>query len=159
MRKLRLVKDRGALWPCWSGDKEIFDKIGVGEEIEVDYRKPRNPHFHRKYFALIALGFEYWEPEPLPEEAFKLKGQVPEKDQEEFRKNIQILAGYGYPVVDVRGCVHWRSKSISFASMDNLEFEELYRNVFNVLWDKVLRHTFESEQEAEAAAEEMMRFG
>lgn len=156
---IRLIKERGALWPCYDEDKEILDKIKPHDEIHVKYSLPRNPRFHRKYFALINLGYEYWEPEPLPEEAFKLKGQVPQKDREEFRKNIQILAGYGYPVVDVRGCVHWRSKSIKFNSMKEQEFEKLYNNVFSVIWDRVLKHTFSSEQEAEEAVQELMRFG
>ncbi len=30
--------------------------------LYADFKKARNPRFHRKYFALLNLGFKYWEP-------------------------------------------------------------------------------------------------
>ncbi|MCV5513447.1 DUF1367 family protein, partial [Escherichia coli] len=33
-----------------------------GSVLEADFKLVRNPAFHRRYFALLNLGFEYWEP-------------------------------------------------------------------------------------------------
>ena len=37
-------------------------KCKLGAVLEADFKLVRNPAFHRRYFALLNLGFEYWEP-------------------------------------------------------------------------------------------------
>lgn len=50
------------------------------------------------------------------------------------------------------------AKSINFAKMDETEFRELYKSVFNVLWKFVLSSSFNSELEAEEAAVNLLNF-
>lgn len=50
------------------------------------------------------------------------------------------------------------AKSINFAKMDEFEFRELYKSVFNVCWHFVLSRSFTSEQEAEEAAINLLNF-
>lgn len=50
------------------------------------------------------------------------------------------------------------ARSINFAKMDELEFRELYKSVFNVCWRFVLSRSFGSEQEAEEAAINLLNF-
>jgi len=50
------------------------------------------------------------------------------------------------------------AKSINFAKMDEFEFRELYKSVFNVCWLFVLSRSFNSEQEAEEAAINLLKF-
>lgn len=37
-------------------------KIKCGDVLYADVKKARNPRFHRKYFALLNLGYHYWQP-------------------------------------------------------------------------------------------------
>jgi len=40
----------------------LHSKCKLGAVLEADFRQLRNPAFHRKFFALLNLGYEYWEP-------------------------------------------------------------------------------------------------
>ena len=62
---LSLVRSKsGGLAPLSPEDEEVIKRYGVGEVIAFDKlpSKVRNPQFHRKYMALLKLGFDYWEP-------------------------------------------------------------------------------------------------
>jgi hypothetical protein len=37
-------------------------KTRLGDVLVAEFRRVRNPAFHRRFFALLNLGFEYWEP-------------------------------------------------------------------------------------------------
>lgn len=50
------------------------------------------------------------------------------------------------------------ARSINFAKMDELEFRELYKCVFDVCWHFILSRSFNSEAEAEAAAVNLLNF-
>ena len=41
--------------------------------------------------------------------------------------------------------------SISFAKMDEMQFRDVYKSVFNVCWNLVLRRSFETEEAAQNA--------
>ena len=105
-----------------------------GELAEVTFVVPRNPRFHRKFFALLNLGFEAWEP------ALEHAGQTVAKDFEQFREDITILAGHYVQTWTLEGEMRLRAKSISFASMDNDEFEKVYNSVADVLLGRVLKN-------------------
>ena len=40
----------------------LHSKCKLGAVLVADFKQVRNPAFHRKFFALLNLGFEYWEP-------------------------------------------------------------------------------------------------
>ena len=105
---------------------------------------PKNRHhdhnywrsgFHRKLFALLNLGFEYWVPADT-----EWKGIQAEKNFDRFRKDVLILAGFREVVVNIKGESRVEARSISFASMDDVEFGRVYSAVFNVLWRMVMQH-------------------
>lgn len=57
----------------------LHSKIKVGDILTSDFKKARNARFHRKYFALLNLGFEYWTPTGgaiSPEEKSLIRGYV-----------------------------------------------------------------------------------
>ncbi|MGO2346142.1 MAG: DUF1367 family protein, partial [Providencia sp.] len=57
----------------------LHSKIKCGDVLYGDFKKARNPRFHRKYFALLNLGYEYWEPTGgtiSPEEKELVRGYV-----------------------------------------------------------------------------------
>lgn len=92
-----------------------------------------NPLFHRKFMSLLRVGFEYWQPGEVDK-----KHGVPEKNFDQFREDVTILAGFYFPVVRTDGTVRIKAKSISFASMDEEEFERLYQATLTVLLERVL---------------------
>ncbi len=57
----------------------LHSKVKWGDVLYADFKKARNPRFHRKYFALLNLGYEYWEPTGgtiSPEEKALVRGYV-----------------------------------------------------------------------------------
>lgn len=63
----------------------LHSKIKCGDVLYADFKKARNPRFHRKYFALLNLGYEYWEP---------TGGTISPEERELFRGYVKFLAHY-----------------------------------------------------------------
>lgn len=80
-----------------------------------------------------------------------------QKAFEPFRTEMIIESGF-YDEVRTPLGIKKYAKSISFASMDEFEFTELYKAVFNTLWRFVLSRYFPNEQEAETAAVNMLNY-
>lgn len=136
--KLLVVNTPRGLVPCGDDDYEAKRKLKVGQTYTVEIRVARNVDFHRKYFALIAYAWEYLSEREV--EAFRTK--------EGFRKSLEITAGHYEPIYDLetQTFIHV-PKSISFGSMDNVEFSDLYEKVkdviFSIIGDRVTREEFE----------------
>lgn len=64
MAQLHLIKQsQGILIPATPEASDFLQsKCKLGAVLEADFKLVRNPAFHRRYFALLNLGFEYWEP-------------------------------------------------------------------------------------------------
>ncbi|MES3469630.1 DUF1367 family protein [Citrobacter europaeus] len=62
--ELQLIKQSsGILIPATPETSDILQsKIKLGAVLVAEFRQVRNPAFHRRFFALLNLGFEYWEP-------------------------------------------------------------------------------------------------
>lgn len=123
----------GTLKAANESDHEQLSKIKNGRYVTATIIQVRNPEFHKKFFALLNFGFDYFEPTIEP-----VKGLIPAKSFERFRKDVLIMAGHHDVVVNIKSEVRYEAKSISFGSMDEAEFSELYKSVFNVLWTMVL---------------------
>ncbi|MEE7652697.1 DUF1367 family protein, partial [Raoultella planticola] len=63
-QQLHLIKQsQGILIPATQETSDFLQtKCRLGAVLEADYKLVRNPAFHRRYFALLNLGFDYWEP-------------------------------------------------------------------------------------------------
>jgi len=134
MSELLLVKHQsGLMLPENQETKDFIDKLKHGALIRADFKKMRNPAFHRKYFALLNFAFEQWEPTQQT-----YKDEIVEKNFDRFRSDIAILSGFGFPVTNIRGEVRMEAKSISFASMDESEFDKLYQTTINVIMKHIL---------------------
>jgi hypothetical protein len=131
--KLHVIKTQTGLKPAYDSDYEVYSKIPLNEVFEIEYKKPRNIGFHRKYFALIKLAFE---------------NQTDYRNLNDLRRDISIVAGYYDEVVNkVTGEVYKMPKSISFAQMDEIEFSELYEKTKDVIckWLGVTDESIEEE--------------
>lgn len=125
----------GALVPFDPMAAQYIAGLKAGYGVRLKATTVRNILFHRKFFAMLGVGFDAWE---TPETEYE--GMKVEKDFEKFRKDATILAGFFTPVYNMKGEVRLEAKSISFANMEADEFERLYSAVVNVLLRKVLKN-------------------
>ena len=127
------VVERGILKAGDPGTAQRIEKLHKGQILKGDWKKVRNPQFHRKFFAMLNVGWEAWEPGEIDS-----KWGSAQKNFERFREEVTILAGYYEVVHSLDKTFRLIPKSISFANMDETEFEELYSSVGNVLLQRIL---------------------
>lgn len=133
MTTLHLVKLYDSFRPVDRVSLEAMDAMKPGQVYKGELTRPRNYEFHKKFFALVDVAFDAWE---MPVNEYR--GVPIQKNQDRFRKDLLIMAGYGYPVVNLKGDVRYEAQSISFANMEQGEFEQLYSKVVDVILQKVL---------------------
>lgn len=147
MSKMALkVMAWGALGAANAETEERLQKMKLGEILIGDFKKPRNILYHRKFFALLDIAYDAFEP----------YGMTQMKNRERFRKDIIICAGFFDTIFDIDGNMVLEAKSMSFASMDNAEFAELYNAVVQTVIDKVL--TNYTAEDVDDVVEEVIRF-
>ncbi len=132
-------------------DESFLKRLKIGGKLRGEFTVMRNYRFHKKFFALIDTAFDWWEPHGV-----EWRGEPVAKNKERFRKDVLILAGHGYPVVNVRGDVRMEAKSISFANMDDVEFDAVYNAVLQAILDKVLSRS--DAERLNEAVESIMAF-
>lgn len=142
--------DRKAWRRLWSRIKHLEP----GEVIEVSFKLIRNSRFHRKFFALLNLAFDAWEPNRTHKQ---YRGIPVTKNFERFRKDVVIQAGFYEQTFDLKGGLQLEAKSISFSNMDDVEFDHLYNAVLDVLLSGVLIK-YKNRNAVNAVIEEILRF-
>jgi hypothetical protein len=138
MKTITLVKNNvGALEGLSDDDKKAYAKfianakdLEPGEIIEIAVKIPRNPKFHRKFFAMLQVGFDAWELN---------QAENVQKNFDSFRQDVLILAGFYEKIFDLDGNIKFKAQSISFAKMDDSAFDRVYNKVLDVLLDNVLK--------------------
>ncbi len=112
------VKNTGrGFIPAYDSDYEAKQNLKVGEIYRATIKRPRNLQFHKKYFALLNLAHT------------NTSLNMP---FESYRRFVQIKAGYFNAYKTQKG-IFYDSKSISFGSMSQDEFETLYSRVLDVV--------------------------
>lgn len=194
MAEVNFIKTSAGLVPASESDKEIYDKWKLGGVICGKFTQSRNYNYHKRFFGLLNLAFDYYEPssgvltadekriatkifqtldncnnnsgvlldfgrEFLAKESELRRNQITniQKAFEPFRAEMIIESGF-YDEVRLPTGVKKVAKSISFASMDEHQFRELYKAVFETLWRFVLSRHFKTEAEAEDAAIKMLNY-
>ncbi len=137
----------GALVPADPQATEYIARLKLGAPVKAEVKRMRNYQFHKKLFALLNFAFDTWEPTEAT-----YKGQVVQKNFDQFRNDVTVLAGFGETTITLRGEVRVVAKSISFGSMSQDEFDQLYDAVCSVILAKVLT-TYDRE-----AIDNVMRF-
>ena len=135
MELLLTKTPQGYLIPSDEAEAEKMKRFKVGGTIRAKVAQMRNYKFHKKFFAMLDVGFDAWEPSEKEH-----KGLPVQKNKERFRKDCIIAGGFYEPVVNLRGEVRAEAKSISFASMEEEEFEKVYSAVADVILQRVLRN-------------------
>jgi len=117
--KITLIKTfSGSFKPAYDTDYENAKKIALNEPFEFEFKKPRNYRFHKKFFALINMLYQ---------------NQEQYNNLEHLRKDLIVAAGYYDLRYNFDGVEILEPKSISFASMDENEFNLLYSAVIDVI--------------------------
>ena len=197
MAQLHLIKQSsGVLIPASVETSDfLHSKCKLGTVLVADFKKVRNPAFHRRFFALLNLGFDYWEPtggaissnerrlvngyarylaafggneSALMDAAEQYLEQVASrritngislcKSFDAYRAWVTIEAGHFDTIQLPDGTLRKHPRSISFANMDETEFQQLYRAALDVLWRWILSRAFRDQREAENAAAQLMNF-
>lgn len=132
--EIQLIKvAQGALVPADEHEAEKLRKFKIAALVRCEVAEVRNPQFHRKFMALVRLGFDSFLPP-----AAEYKGYPVEVDFEQFREDVTIAAGFFTVTYRTNGEFRVRAKSISFARMTQETFERVYSAVANVLLRGVL---------------------
>ena len=142
MKAVFMRSHGGILVPADVYADQLVARCKIGEGISVEAKKFRNIRFHRKFFSLLNLGFEMWEPvqEHIDHDTGEIIASDCAKNFDAFREEVLILAGHCDQVFSLDGrSFRLIARSISFAKCDEFEFERIYRSVLDVLWNKVLR--------------------
>lgn len=129
-----MVKMPGNIWrPGDEPSNEALSKLAIGEVHAFEHKKVRNYQFLKKFFAMLSVGFDAWEPAQA-----EYRGMPAQKNRERFREDCTIAAGFYEIVADLDGKPHAKAKSIAFGNMKEAEFEQLYSAVADVLLQRVL---------------------
>ncbi len=196
MAQLQLIKQSsGILIPATPETSDFLQsKCKLGAVLVAEFRQVRNPAYHRRFFALLNLGFEYWEPtggaissnerrlvtgyakylasyggnegvlldaadQYLERIADKRAGSISAcKSFDAYRAWVIVEAGHYDAIQLPDGTLKKHPRSIAFASMDETEFQQLYKAALDVLWRWILSRAFRDQREAESAAAQLMSF-
>jgi len=153
MSEVRVTKSLNGWQPADEESREIHARQKLGAICTADFKQIRNYRFLKKYMALLGLAFDYWETGDA-----EWRGQKVAKNFDRFREDVQILAGYGEPVWNVNGEMRVRSKSISFAKMDEETFGKLYQAVLTVLLERVMHAKGFSRESIESTVNQLVDF-
>lgn len=130
MARIFLTKTLSGLVGADDEAKEALKRWKVGETLACEVKKPRNYHNHKHYFALLHTVFEN-------QERYSVFVN--------FRKAVELAAGHTEEWIDLDGVVHIEVKSVDYATLDEMEFMDLFGRVMRVCVDNFLRGVDEEE--------------
>jgi len=152
MTELYLKRTPQGLGPDDQISADYLAKIKLGSRVKCKIAKQRNPEFHKKFFALLNTGYKFWVPGEITS-----KYGVPEKNFDQFRSDVIILAGYYDVAIRLNGETRVTAKSISFGKMEQDDFEKLYSAVIDVLLKNIFVG-YSSEDVVKLAEQEIINF-
>ena len=109
------------LVPLYPSDYLEKCKLKLGEIYEADIKHPRNYEFLKKFMALINVGCE------------NSRLNMP---FDTYRKYMTIKAGYFNAYQTPKG-IYYEAMSLSFASMDEGTFQEVYSRVLDKIIEDI----------------------
>ncbi len=124
----------GSLRPDDTEAEEMVRGIHMNEVVAVVVRRPRNVGHHRKFFALLKKVFE---------------NQELYKSEQALLAAIKIATGHCVPLQLTDGQKAFIPSSISFASMDQAEFEKFWERVVTLVVTKIIPGLRREDLEAE----------
>lgn len=125
--KINLVVTSSGFVPCTDEDYEKKKTLKRGTVVECTIKEHRNYKFHKLYFSLINLAWEY-----LSEQQMEFFHD----SAEAFRKCVEVAAGHFELVYSVVR-KEWveTPKSIAFDKLNESDFSKLYERVKDVIFN------------------------
>jgi hypothetical protein len=128
------IKTIGGLKPADSLAEETYASLPLGTEVFAEVSRPRSLGHHKKLFALCKIIRD---------------NQDFYKTTEQVLDALKVAVGHCYPVKLQTGVMMVKTKSISFAKMDQLAFQKFWDAVVEVVVTKFLPGVDKHELEAE----------
>ncbi len=121
--KAFLIRTPSGFKPAFDSDYEVLKKVKYNDPIEVTWKQPRNYQNHKRYWAMLACTID------------NMSEDIPDRYQntEYLRKELMIATGYCDWRESLSGKEYPIAQSMSFGSMDENKFQEVYRNHANYL--------------------------
>ena len=120
MTRFIAAKNLGSLRPVDEAGEEALRKVGQGELVQVEIRKPRNIRHHRMFWALMTIIWENKEREQYP-------------TVEDVAASVKIAAGLRTRIYLPDGQLAFIPGSIAFHKLDQTEFSAFYDRVCDVV--------------------------
>ena len=122
------VTDQG-LVPMYESDYDEKKRLKLGDTVLCTIKKPRNYEFHKKFFALVRLCYQN-----LPE---WMEQVLDIHSEEDMLTSMKLDLGMA-EIVYINGRPIAKTGSISFAAMDNTEFERFYNRCVDLVLTRYL---------------------
>ena len=136
--KLYCTVTEYGLMPYDDNDLQLFRRLKRGAVVKVETRTPRNLRFHRKFFALLRVTFDN-----LPEH---IASSMHIESIEALLMLLKMDMGY-FDVVEI-GAHHFvKTRSISFAEMDEAAFSEFYNKAVTCILNNYLTRSSQADLE------------
>lgn len=113
----------GKLEPVDDAGRDMLGKVAPGTVLRVEMKRPRNLGHHRKFWALVSLIYQ---------------NQTHYNSPEALCDVIKVLAGYCVVTRGKGGREIHIPKSISFAAMDQTEFDQFWDRVVTVVCEQII---------------------
>lgn len=123
MAEFFVIRKLDMLIPANEQSLEVLRKMKVGEWYQVNTKMPRNVKHLRKYFALLGAVHPH---------------QTMWPTFNKFRAKFEEALGHGEYHVNGRGEKYFEAESISFAAMEQDEFDEFYEKAVELILTRIL---------------------
>ena len=143
MADVHLLKTPAGLVPTDAFASEWFNKVKPGALINAKVTQPRNGKFHRKFFAMLNVAYANHDWPEIETKFGKARTSF-----EMFRKYVTVKSGHYEVDLTPSGEPRVVPKSISWAKMDEGEFEQLYSDVLDVILSEFLTNWTSGDMEA-----------
>ena len=131
------------LVPLYDSDHDLKQRLRIGSTVRCRVSQPRNYEFHKKFFALVRLTYDNL---PLPlVERWRIRSV------DDMLRRFKRDLGYFTSSVNELGEREIEYRSISFAAMDEEEFERFYNDCVSLVLHSYIpgMHRPELEEEIE----------
>ena len=124
--EINLIRKLDGLYPCDNEDYDKLRKLPMGKAIKVSANVHRNYRFHKKFFKLIHTAWEMCGEDM----------QAKFANIDNFRHSVLIISGIVDNIYNPRTNEFLQqAKSLKFDKMDNVEFDKVYTNVRETLFE------------------------
>lgn len=86
------------------------------------------------------------------------KLQAPEKSMDALLEWVKLEVGH-YELINTPRGIAKRTRSINFNSLDGDEFSDFYKRAFSVIWRFILHRSFDTEEQAQNAVDQLLSLG